>query len=139
MYVRPANATQVKVQVKKLRAVYLNQNIFYIFQDFSHFQVIKSETTLTANVRLWFDRNRIVGNASIENLDFKLIESKIDNVDQAVFGDLGLFGAEFLEKLLTEILKMGLVIPTMRGVVLKSPKQVFQWLKLWGLKHETLT
>lgn len=63
-----------------------------------------------------------MGNASIENLDFKLIESKIDNVDQAVFGDLGLFGAEFLEKLLTEILQMGLVIPTMRGVVLKSPK-----------------
>lgn len=52
------------------------------------------------------------------------MESKIDDVDQAVFGDLGLFGAEFLEKLLTEILQMGLVIPTMRGVVLKSPKWV---------------
>jgi hypothetical protein len=42
--------------------------------------------------------------------------------DQSTFGDLGLFGAEFLEKLLTEILQMGMVLPTMRGVVLKSPK-----------------
>lgn len=85
-------------------------------------QIIKAETTLTSNVKLWFDRNRIIGNATVENLDFKLIESKVDDVDQSVFGDLGLFGAEFLEKLLTEILQMGLVIPTMKGVVLKSPK-----------------
>lgn len=85
-------------------------------------QVIQSDTTLTANVKLWIDKNRIVGNASIENLDFKLVESKLADVDQAVFGDLGLFGAEFLEKLLTEILQMGLVMPSMRGVVLKSPK-----------------
>ncbi|CAD5227765.1 unnamed protein product [Bursaphelenchus xylophilus] len=98
MYVRPSNSSQVKVQV------------------------IQSDTTLTANVNLWIDKMRIVGNASIENLDFKLIDSKVADVDQAVFGDLGLFGAEFLEKLLTEILQMGLVMPTMRGVVLKSPK-----------------
>ena len=81
---------------------------------------------MTANVRLWIDKSRIVGNASIENLDFKLIESKIDDVDQSVFGDLGLFGAEFLvsrrgeamrgesddlqEKLLTEILQVNLLL-----------------------------
>ncbi|KAI6223043.1 hypothetical protein M3Y99_01468400 [Aphelenchoides fujianensis] len=98
MYVRPSNSTQTKVEV------------------------IRAETTMTANVKLWIDKNRIIGNATIENLDFKLIESKVDDVDQAVFGDLGLFGAEFLEKLLTEILQMGLMMPTMKGVVLKSPK-----------------
>ncbi|KAI6180960.1 hypothetical protein M3Y98_00777600 [Aphelenchoides besseyi] len=98
MFVRPSNSSQVKVQV------------------------IKAETTMTANVKLWIDRNKIVGNATIENLDFKLVESKVDDVDQSVFGDLGLFGAEFLEKLLTEILQMGLQMPTMKGVVLKSPK-----------------
>lgn len=87
-------------------------------------QVIQSETTLTANVNLWIDRARIVGNASVEHLDFKLIETRLRDVDQSVFGDLGLFGAEFLEKLLTEILQMGLIMPSMRGVVLRSPRSV---------------
>ncbi|KAK0398396.1 hypothetical protein QR680_002574 [Steinernema hermaphroditum] len=98
MFVRPQNSSQVKLQV------------------------LKSETTMTANVRLWINGTRIVGNATIENLDFKLLETRIRDVDQSVFGDLGLFGAEFLEQLLTEILQMGLVMPTMKGVILKSPK-----------------
>lgn len=79
---------------------------------------------MTANVNLWIDRARIVGNASVEHLDFKLIETRLRDVDQSVFGDLGLFGAEFLEKLLTEILQMGLIMPSMRGVVLRSPRSV---------------
>lgn len=79
---------------------------------------------MTSNIRLWINGTRIVGSASIENLDFKLIESKIRDVDQASFGDLGLFGAEFLEQLLTEILQIGIAIPTMKGIVLRSPKWV---------------
>lgn len=63
-----------------------------------------------------------MGNATVENLDFRLIEANVHDVDQNTFGDLGLFGAEFLEKLLTEILQMGLIIPSMKGVVLRSPK-----------------
>ncbi|TMS37972.1 hypothetical protein L596_004798 [Steinernema carpocapsae] len=106
MFVRPQNASQVKLQV------------------------LRSETTMTANVKLWINGSRIVGNASIENLDFKLLETRIRDVDQSVFGDLGLFGAEFLEQLLTEILQMGLVMPTMKGVVLKSPN--------WQLFHKLL-
>uniref|UniRef100_A0AC34PW93 Lipopolysaccharide-binding protein n=1 Tax=Panagrolaimus sp. JU765 TaxID=591449 RepID=A0AC34PW93_9BILA len=98
MFVRPQNSSQVKLEV------------------------IRSDTTMTANVNLWIQKQHIVGNASIENLDFKLIDSRIEDVDQAVFNDLGLFGAEFLEKLLTEILQMGLIMPTMKGVILKSPK-----------------
>ena len=80
---------------------------------------------MTSNVNLWIERTHIVGNASIENLDFKLLEASIRDVDQSTFADLGLFGAEFLEKLLTEILQMGLVLPTMRGVVLRSPRCYF--------------
>lgn len=98
MFVRPQNSTQVKLEV------------------------IRSDTTMTANVNLWIQKQYIIGNATIENLDFKLIDSRIEDVDQAVFSDLGLFGAEFLEKLLTEILQMGLIMPTMKGVVLKSPR-----------------
>lgn len=97
-YVRPANVSQTRVQV------------------------IRADSTMTSNVNLWIQNAHILGNASIENLDFKLLESKIEDVDQSTFGDLGLFGAEFLEKLLTEILQMGLVIPSMRGVVLRSPR-----------------
>lgn len=67
---------------------------------------------------------RITGNASVEKLDFKLLESRIQDVDQASFGDLGLFGAEFLEHLLTDILQVGIMIPTMKGVVLRNPKLV---------------
>lgn len=51
--------------------------------------------------------------------------SQIKDVDQSVFGDLGLFGAEFLEKLLTEILQLGIKIPSMKGVALKSPRLDF--------------
>ncbi|XGW28432.1 hypothetical protein V3C99_008307 [Haemonchus contortus] len=101
MFVRPNNATQVKEMV------------------------IRSDTTMTANVIMWINSTRIVGNATIENLDFKLLETKINDVDQASFGDLGLFGAEFLEKLLTEILQIGIVMPTMQGVQIKSPRLTF--------------
>ncbi|KAI1726441.1 lipopolysaccharide-binding protein [Ditylenchus destructor] len=61
MYVRPnpANTTQVKVQV------------------------IRAESTMTSNVNLWINQAHIVGNASIENLDFKLLESSIRDVDQS--------------------------------------------------------
>ncbi|VDL75619.1 unnamed protein product [Nippostrongylus brasiliensis] len=104
MFVRPRNATQVKEMI------------------------IRSDTTMTANVRMWLNSSRIVGNATIENLDFKLLETKIEDVDQASFGDLGLFGAEFLEKLLTEILQLGIVMPSMQGVYLKSPRLVFFFL-----------
>nr|CAD2206795.1 unnamed protein product [Meloidogyne enterolobii] len=85
-------------------------------------QILRSETTLTSNVNLWIEKTQILGNASVENLDFRLIEANIHDVDQNTFGDLGLFGAEFLEKLLTEILQMGLILPSMKGVVLRSPK-----------------
>uniref|UniRef100_A0AC35U5Y6 BPI2 domain-containing protein n=1 Tax=Rhabditophanes sp. KR3021 TaxID=114890 RepID=A0AC35U5Y6_9BILA len=84
--------------------------------------IIRSDTTMTANVFLRISGTKVTGNATIENLDFKLIESKVNNVDQSAFADLGLFGAEFLEKLLSEILEMGMLMPTMKGVVLKSPK-----------------
>ncbi|CAI4224417.1 unnamed protein product [Auanema sp. JU1783] len=101
LFVRPKN----KSQVKEL--------------------IIRSDATMTANVYMWLTDSRIVGNATIENLDFKLLESKLEDVDQASFGDLGLFGAEFLEKLLTEILQLGIKMPSMQGVVLKSPKLSF--------------
>ncbi|CEF70819.1 Lipid-binding serum glycoprotein, C-terminal domain and Lipid-binding serum glycoprotein, N-terminal domain and Bactericidal permeability-increasing protein, alpha/beta domain-containing protein [Strongyloides ratti] len=98
MYLRPNNTTQMKTLI------------------------IRSDTTMTANVYLQIIKSKITGNATIENLDFKLIESKISNVDQSVFQDLGLFGAEFVEKLISEILEMGMLMPTMKGIVLKSPK-----------------
>uniref|UniRef100_A0A0N5B3Q1 BPI2 domain-containing protein n=1 Tax=Strongyloides papillosus TaxID=174720 RepID=A0A0N5B3Q1_STREA len=98
MYVRPKNSTQMKTLI------------------------IRSDTIMTANVYLQIKNSKIVGNATVENLDFKLIESKISNVDQSVFQDLGLFGAEFIEKLITEILEMGMIMPSMKGVILKSPK-----------------
>uniref|UniRef100_A0A915N2E0 Amino acid transporter n=1 Tax=Meloidogyne javanica TaxID=6303 RepID=A0A915N2E0_MELJA len=98
LFVRPKNITQQKEQI------------------------LRSETTLTSNVNLWIEKTQILGNASVENLDFRLIEANIHDVDQNTFGDLGLFGAEFLEKLLTEILQMGLILPSMKGVVLRSPK-----------------
>uniref|UniRef100_A0A183D531 BPI2 domain-containing protein n=1 Tax=Gongylonema pulchrum TaxID=637853 RepID=A0A183D531_9BILA len=84
-------------------------------------QIIRADTRMTSNINLWLNQTRIVGNASIENLDFKLLESRVRDVDQATFSDLGLFGAEFLEQLLTEILQVGIFMPTMRGVILKSP------------------
>ncbi|CAI5447728.1 unnamed protein product [Caenorhabditis angaria] len=101
MFVRPANSTQVKEQI------------------------LRADTTMTANVNLWINGSLIVGNSTIENLDFKLIETKINDVDQDSFSDLGLFGAEFLEKLLTEILQLGIQLPTMQGIILKSPKLSF--------------
>ncbi|CAI2350038.1 unnamed protein product [Caenorhabditis sp. 36 PRJEB53466] len=101
MFVRPANATQVKQMI------------------------LRTDTTMTANVNLWINGSAIVGNSTIENLDFKLLETKVNEVDQDSFSDLGLFGAEFLEKLLTEILQMGIALPTMQGVILKSPKLTF--------------
>ncbi|VDM65425.1 unnamed protein product [Strongylus vulgaris] len=100
MFVRPSNRNQTKEMI------------------------IRSDTTMTANVIMWINGSRIVGNATIENLDFKLLETKISDVDQASFGDLGLFGAEFLEKLLTEILQLGITMPSMLGVQLKSPRWV---------------
>lgn len=101
MFVRPSNSTQVKQMV------------------------IRSDTTMTANVNLWINGTSIIGNATIENLDFKLLETKINDVDQDSFADLGLFGAEFLEKLLSEILQMGIAMPTMQGIIMKSPKLTF--------------
>lgn len=80
---------------------------------------------MTSSINLWLNRTTIIGNVSIENLDFKLLESHVRDVDQATFGDLGLFGAEFLEQLLTDILQVGIIIPTMKGVVLKNPKFAF--------------
>ncbi|GMS94973.1 hypothetical protein PENTCL1PPCAC_17148, partial [Pristionchus entomophagus] len=84
--------------------------------------IIRADTTMTSNVKLWLNDSHVVGNATIENLDFRLLESRVNDVDQSVFGDLGLFGAEFLEQLLTEILQLGIALPAMKGVVLKSPK-----------------
>lgn len=55
-YFRPANSSQVKVQV------------------------IKSDTTMTSNVNLWIERQKVVGNATVENLDFKLVESVLKDV-----------------------------------------------------------
>jgi len=98
IYVRPLDPNQAKIQV------------------------VRSETTMTSNVLMWIYGQRVVGNATVENLDFRLVDSVLKDLDQSTFGDLGLFGAEFLEKLMTEILQMGMSIPTMRGVVVKSPK-----------------
>uniref|UniRef100_A0A915PR41 Lipid-binding serum glycoprotein C-terminal domain-containing protein n=1 Tax=Setaria digitata TaxID=48799 RepID=A0A915PR41_9BILA len=85
-------------------------------------KIIRADTKMTSNINLWLNQTRIVGNVSIENLDFKLLESRVQDVDQATFGDLGLFGAEFLEQLLTDILRVGIIIPTMKGVILKNPR-----------------
>ncbi|KAK6042155.1 LBP / BPI / CETP family protein [Cooperia oncophora] len=52
MFVRPANETQVKEMI------------------------IRSDTTMTANIVMWINGSRILGNATIENLDFKLLETK---------------------------------------------------------------
>ncbi|CAJ0937023.1 unnamed protein product, partial [Mesorhabditis belari] len=101
MYVRPSNATQQKQLV------------------------LRADTTMTSNVHLWISTGKVIGNATIDNLDFKLIESKIQDVDQGVFADLGLFGAEFLEQLLTEILQIGIKLPTMDGIFIKSPRLSF--------------
>ncbi|VDN89831.1 unnamed protein product [Brugia pahangi] len=98
MFVRPRNSTQFKVMI------------------------IRADTKMTSSINLWLNRTAIIGNVSIENLDFKLLESRVRDVDQATFGDLGLFGAEFLEQLLTDILRVGIIIPTMKGIVLKNPK-----------------
>ncbi|CAJ0579954.1 unnamed protein product, partial [Mesorhabditis spiculigera] len=87
--------------------------------------VLRADTTMTSNVLLWIAHGKVVGNATIENLDFKLLESKINDVDQGVFADLGLFGAEFLEQLLTEILAIGIKLPTMDGILIKSPRLSF--------------
>ncbi|VDD96659.1 unnamed protein product [Enterobius vermicularis] len=84
--------------------------------------IIRAESVMTSNINLRISGMRITGNASVEKLDFKLLESRIQDVDQASFGDLGLFGAEFLEHLLTDILQVGIMIPTMKGVVLRNPK-----------------
>lgn len=80
---------------------------------------------MTSSINLWLNQTAIIGNVSIENLDFKLLESRVRDVDQTTFGDLGLFGAEFLEQLLTDILRVGIIIPTMKGVVLRNPKFAF--------------
>uniref|UniRef100_A0A0N5AUQ0 BPI2 domain-containing protein n=1 Tax=Syphacia muris TaxID=451379 RepID=A0A0N5AUQ0_9BILA len=84
--------------------------------------IIRAESVLTSNMYLWINNLRIVGNATVEKLDFKLLETRISDVDQNSFADLGLFGAEFLEKLLTDILQVGFQIPTLKGVVMRSPK-----------------
>ncbi|VDN04987.1 unnamed protein product [Thelazia callipaeda] len=98
MYVRPRNASQIKLMI------------------------IRADTRMTSNINLWLNQTRIVGNASIENLDFKLLETRVQDVDQATFGDLGLFGAGFLEQLLGDILQVGILMPTMKGIVLRNPR-----------------
>ncbi|KJH46873.1 LBP / BPI / CETP family protein [Dictyocaulus viviparus] len=139
MYVRPNNKTQVKEMIIRsdttmtanvnmwLNSTRIVGNATIENLDFRLLEtkIIRSDTTMTANVNMWLNSTRIVGNATIENLDFRLLETKIKDVDQASFGDLGLFGAEFLEKLLTEILQLGITMPTMMGVQLKSPRLTF--------------
>ncbi|PAV91961.1 hypothetical protein WR25_06096 [Diploscapter pachys] len=87
--------------------------------------VVSSDSTITANIAMAIDANKVKGNATIDSLDFKLKDTKLQDVDANSFADLGLFGAEFLEKLLTQILQHGIVLPTMQGIQLKSPKLTF--------------
>ncbi|EFO21113.1 LBP/BPI/CETP family domain-containing protein [Loa loa] len=108
MFVRPRNSTQFKLMV----SLCLTRGQW----------IIRADTKMTSSINLWLNRTMIIGNVSIENLDFKLLESRVRDVDQATFGDLGLFGAEFLEQLLTDILRVGIIVPTMRGIILKNPK-----------------
>uniref|UniRef100_A0A1I8AR05 BPI2 domain-containing protein n=1 Tax=Steinernema glaseri TaxID=37863 RepID=A0A1I8AR05_9BILA len=77
---------------------------------------------MSADMRLWIRESRIVGNATIDKLDFKLLHSEISDVDESSFADLGFLGAEFLEKVFTEALQVGIVMPTVKGVVLRNPK-----------------
>lgn len=71
---------------------------------------------------LQIDEFRVTGNASVETLDFKLRETIIKDVTQETLNDLSLFAAEFLQNILTEILKIGITMPKMKGVMLKNPK-----------------
>lgn len=71
---------------------------------------------------LQIDEFRVTGNASVETLDFKLRETIIKDVTQETLNDLSLFAAEFLQNILTEILKIGIMMPKMKGVMLKNPK-----------------
>lgn len=103
---------------------FFNKHVAVITPELLPFQIIRAESVMTSNINLRISGMRITGNASVEKLDFKLLESRIQDVDQASFGDLGLFGAEFLEHLLTDILQVGIMIPTMKGVVLRNPKLV---------------
>ncbi|MCP9265844.1 LBP / BPI / CETP family protein [Dirofilaria immitis] len=66
MFVRPQNSTQLKLMI------------------------VRADTKMTSNIKLWLNQTRIIGNVSIESLDFKLLESRVRDVDQATFGDLGL-------------------------------------------------
>lgn len=94
----------------------------YFINVIQSIQIVRADSTLTANIAMYIEKNRITGNATIESLDFKLINTKLEDVDKDSFADLGLFGAEFLEKLLTDILQVGIALPTMQGIMLKSPK-----------------
>ncbi|KAK0420450.1 hypothetical protein QR680_014689 [Steinernema hermaphroditum] len=85
-------------------------------------QVLKTNLTMTSDVRLWVNGTRVVGNSTLEKLEFKLIETTIEDVDQSAVGDLGFLGTEFLENLFTEALQVGIVMPSIKGVVLKNPK-----------------
>lgn len=71
---------------------------------------------------LQIDEFRVTGNASVETLDFKLRETIIKDVTQETLNDLSLFAAEFLQNILTEILKIGIMMPKMKGVMLKNPR-----------------
>lgn len=71
---------------------------------------------------LQIDEFRVTGNASVETLDFKLRETIIKDVTQETLNDLSLFAAEFLQNILTEILKIGITMPKMKGVMLKNPR-----------------
>jgi hypothetical protein len=77
---------------------------------------------MDANVYLDIQGHHIRGNATVDTLDFILLETRIAGVNQDVMADLGLFGAEFLGSLLTEIFQRGIRIPTVQGVQLRNPK-----------------
>lgn len=87
-----------------------------------YFQILKCDATLTSTMYLQIDEFRVTGNASVETLDFKLRETIIKDVTQETLNDLSLFAAEFLQNILTEILKIGITMPKMKGVMLKNPK-----------------
>lgn len=87
-----------------------------------YFQILKCDATLTSTMYLQIDEFRVTGNASVETLDFKLRETIIKDVTQETLNDLSLFAAEFLQNILTEILKIGIMMPKMKGVMLKNPR-----------------
>jgi hypothetical protein len=77
---------------------------------------------MAVDIKMWINGSRVIGNATVDKLVFRLVETRLHDVDATMFEDLGLFGAQFVEKLITEILEMGIAMPTLQGVVLKNPR-----------------